>query len=139
MTPEDHVEQAGGVNAPGPDGGTAGIAADAGKAGDAGTANDAGKAAAGKQQAAGRQVSDTAEPSFLKDAPWGAIVVICGLIAIVIIFVFAIEHYKQASDVATATAGVSGVIAALVGAYFGIRGSSLAQEKAQNAAANRKL
>jgi hypothetical protein len=125
MTPEDHIEQAGNVNAPGPDGGTAN---------DAGTAADA-----GKQRAAGQQVSATAEPSFLKDAPWGAIVVICGLIAIVIIFVFAIEHYKQASDVATATAGVSGVIAALVGAYFGIRGSWLAQEKAQNAAANRKL
>jgi hypothetical protein len=133
MTPDDHVEQAGEANAPGPDGGTAGIA------GNAGTANDAGKAAdAGKQQAAGQQVSATAEPSFLKDAPWGAIVVICGLIAIVVIFVFAIEHYKQASDVATATASVSGVIAALVGAYFGIRGSSMAQEKAENAAAKRE-
>jgi hypothetical protein len=64
--------------------------------------------------------------------------VISGLIAIVVIFVFAIEHYKQASDVATATASVSGVIAALVGAYFGIRGSSMAQEKAENAAAKRE-
>jgi hypothetical protein len=84
-------------------------------------------------QAPAAQTPPASEPSFLKDAPWGAIVVICGLIAIVIIFVFAIEHYKQASNVATATASVSGVIAALVGAYFGIRGSSLAQEKAQNA------
>jgi hypothetical protein len=76
-------------------------------------------------------VHTSEEPSFLKDAPWGAIVVISGLIAIVVIFIFAIEHYKAASDVATATAGVSGVIAALVGAYFGIRGSSMAQEKAE--------
>jgi hypothetical protein len=69
--------------------------------------------------------------SFLNDAPWGAIVVISGLIAIVVIFVVAIDHYKQASDVATATASISGVIAALVGAYFGIRGSSMAQDKAE--------
>jgi energy-converting hydrogenase Eha subunit A len=71
------------------------------------------------------------KPSFLNDAPWGAIVVISGLVAIVIIFVVAIGHYKEASDVATATASISGVIAALVGAYFGIRGSSMAQEKAE--------
>lgn len=69
--------------------------------------------------------------TVLKEAPWGAIVIIVGLLTIVAIFITAILHYKQASEVATATSSVSGVIAALVGAYFGIRGSSLAQEKAQ--------
>jgi hypothetical protein len=125
MTPAEDVEQAGHTQAPGQ---TAG-----------GTGETAGKGETGGTSDTGTQQTTSPEPSFLKDAPWGAIVVICGLIAIVVIFVFAIEHYKQASDVATATASVSGVIAALVGAYFGIRGSSLAQEKAQNAAANRKL
>jgi membrane associated rhomboid family serine protease len=63
--------------------------------------------------------------------PWGAVVVIVGLIAIVAVSITAMFHYKQANDVATATVGVSGVIAALVGAYFGIRGSSLAQANAR--------
>jgi hypothetical protein len=69
--------------------------------------------------------------TILKEAPWGAVVIIVGLLTIIAIFLTAILHYKQASEVATATSSVSGVIAALVGAYFGIRGSSLAQEKAQ--------
>jgi hypothetical protein len=59
---------------------------------------------------------------------WGAIVVIAGLIAIVAVFIFAAFQYKQASEVTTAVGAVSGVIAALVGAYFGIRGATLAQQ-----------
>jgi hypothetical protein len=57
-------------------------------------------------------------------------VVIAGLVSIVGIFVAAVLTYSAASDVATATASVSGVIAALVGAYFGIRGATLAQKQA---------
>ncbi len=64
-----------------------------------------------------------------REPPYGAYVVVAGLIAIVSIFVVASAKYGKASDVATATAGVSGVIAALVGAYFGIRGSSLSQKQ----------
>jgi hypothetical protein len=131
MTPAEQVEQAGHAQTPGQGAGETGGTGGTGDTGNTGHTGNTGDT--------GTQQATSPEPSFLKDAPWGAIVVISGLIAIVIIFVFAIEHYKQASDVATATAGVSGVIAALVGAYFGIRGSSLAQEKAQNAAANRKL
>jgi hypothetical protein len=63
---------------------------------------------------------------------WGAIVVIAGLIAIVAVFVVAVIHYPKATEVTTAVGAVSGVIAALVGAYFGIRGSSLAQTKAES-------
>jgi membrane associated rhomboid family serine protease len=62
----------------------------------------------------------------------GAIVVIAGLIAIVAVFVVAVIHYPKATEVTTAVGAVSGVIAALVGAYFGIRGSSLAQTKAES-------
>lgn len=58
---------------------------------------------------------------------WGAWVVIAGLLAITAIFVVAVLHYKKASDVATAVGAASGVIGALVGAYFGIRGATLAQ------------
>jgi hypothetical protein len=65
-----------------------------------------------------------------EQTPWGAVVVLAGIAAIVGIFAIAVTTYGKASDVATAVASVSGVIAALVGAYFGIRGSSLAQGKA---------
>lgn len=61
------------------------------------------------------------------DRAWAAFVVMAGVAAIVAIFVVAVVRYKVAADVATATAGASGVIAALVGAYFGIRGATLAQ------------
>ncbi len=68
---------------------------------------------------------------------WGATVVIAGLMAIVLVFVVAVIHYKTAAEVTTAVSTVSGVIAALVGAYFGIRGSSLAQTNAQANAAGK--
>jgi len=57
-------------------------------------------------------------------------VVIAGLAAIVIVFVSSLLAFDTAADVTSATAGISGVIAALVGTYFGIRGSSLAQKQA---------
>ncbi len=133
MTPAEHVEQAGQAQTPGQGSGGTGATGATGNTGDTGNTSRTGNTGG-----TGAQQAKSPEPSFLKDAPWGAIVVISGLIAIVVIFVFAIEHYKQASDVATATASVSGVIAALVGAYFGIRGSSMAQEKAENAAAKRE-
>jgi hypothetical protein len=59
-------------------------------------------------------------------------VVIAGLGAIVIVFAVAIIRFKAAADVATAVGAVSGVIAALVGAYFGIRGATLAQTTAES-------
>jgi hypothetical protein len=66
------------------------------------------------------------------DPAWGAWVVIAGLVAIVVIFVIAVLRYKTAADVTTAVGAVSGVIAALVGAYFGIRGATLAQTNAES-------
>jgi hypothetical protein len=53
--------------------------------------------------------------------------VIAGLLSIVAVFIFAVFQYTTAAEVTTAVGAVSGVIAALVGAYFGIRGASLAQ------------
>jgi hypothetical protein len=67
-----------------------------------------------------------------RDWAWGAIVVITGLVAIVAVFIFAVLEYKTAAEVTTAVGAVSGVIAALVGAYFGIRGATLAQANAES-------
>lgn len=66
-------------------------------------------------------------PTQPPDRAWAAFVVMAGVIAIGLIFVVAIIRYDEASEVATATASVSGVIAALVGAYFGLRGATLGQ------------
>jgi ABC-type nickel/cobalt efflux system permease component RcnA len=63
---------------------------------------------------------------------WAAWVVITGLVAIVIVFVVAVLHYDTATQVTTSVGAVSGVIAALVGTYFGIRGSYTAQKIAAN-------
>ena len=71
------------------------------------------------------------EPSGKREPAWGAIVVIAGLVAIVAVFVVAVLQYNTAADVTTAVGAVSGVIAALVGAYFGIRGATLAQVNAE--------
>jgi hypothetical protein len=65
-----------------------------------------------------------------REPAYGAWVVTAGLTAIVVVFVASVLSFSKASDVASATAGVSGVIAALVGAYFGVRGSTLAQQQA---------
>ncbi len=64
---------------------------------------------------------------------------ITGLAAIVAVFVVAVLHYKNAADVTTAIGAVSGVIAALVGAYFGIRGAILAQGNAEPGPSNTKV
>ena len=76
----------------------------------------------------------TAKP----EPSWGAWVVIAGLVAVVAIFVVAVLHYKTAAEVTTAVGAVSGVIAALVGAYFGIRGATLAQTKVESSSAARE-
>ena len=84
--------------------------------------------------------SDPPPPEPKKpEPPWGAIVVITGLGAIVAVFVVAVLHYKNAADVTTAIGAVSGVIAALVGAYFGIRGAILAQGNAEPGPSNTKV
>ena len=73
-----------------------------------------------------------------RDWAWGAIVVMAGLLSIVAVFVFAVFQYKTAAEVTTAVGAVSGVIAALVGAYFGIRGASLAQINSESSSTTPK-
>jgi hypothetical protein len=59
-----------------------------------------------------------------------------GLVAIVAVFIVAVLKYKTAAEVTTAIGAVSGVIAALVGAYFGIRGATLGQANAESSSTN---
>jgi uncharacterized membrane protein YdcZ (DUF606 family) len=96
-------------------------------------------AAVGKDGSAGAGGAPAGKSEAIKPEPsWGAWVVIAGLVAVVVIFVVAVLHYKSAAEVTTAVGAVSGVIAALVGAYFGIRGATLAQGKAESASAARE-
>jgi uncharacterized membrane protein YdcZ (DUF606 family) len=85
-----------------------------------------------------QQTGGDATPKPKPEPAWGAWVVIAGLVAVVAIFVVAVLQYKTAAEVVTAVGAVSGVIAALVGAYFGIRGATLAQTKAEASSAARE-
>jgi hypothetical protein len=67
-----------------------------------------------------------------KDAPYGMIVVLAGLAAVVLVSLAAMFRFDDATMVVTALGPVTGFIGTLVGAYFGLRGTSLGQ---QNAAA----
>lgn len=68
--------------------------------------------------------------SSQNQAPYGMWVIVGGLLALVAVSIAAIYHYSTAAEVVTAISPVTAVIAALVGAYFGVRGATLAQQKA---------
>lgn len=74
-------------------------------------------------------------PKTSSDEPaYGAIVVITGVIAVVAVAIVAMLQYPQdATMVVTALGPVVGIIGTLVGAYFGLRGSSLGHQKAVEA------
>jgi hypothetical protein len=72
-------------------------------------------------------------PPTWTDLPWGVFVVIAGLLALVGVAVIAILHYSKPADVATAASPFTGVIVGLVGTYFGVRGATQAQQKANEA------
>jgi hypothetical protein len=68
------------------------------------------------------------------EPPYAAIVVITGVIAVVSVAIVAMFQYPEdATMVVTALGPVIGVIGTLVGAYFGLRGSSLSHQKAVKA------
>jgi hypothetical protein len=68
-----------------------------------------------------------------KEGPYGMWVILAGLAAMTIVTVAALVRYDAATDIVTALGPVTGVIGTLVGAYFGLRGSSLAQQHANSA------
>lgn len=65
---------------------------------------------------------------------WAAWVTIIGIIGVVVIGIVAMLHYSDASDAVSVVAPVTGVVSTLVGAFFGVRTASLAQQKANEAA-----
>jgi hypothetical protein len=69
---------------------------------------------------------------------YGVWVIVAGLVALVAVSVSAIFHFGTATDVVTAVSPISGVIAALAGGYFGVRGATVAQQKANEVPTNRK-
>jgi hypothetical protein len=59
--------------------------------------------------------------------PWGFYLVCLSLLIALAAFIVSVYHYSQAKDVVTVMGVLTGIIGALVGAYFGIRGATYAQ------------
>jgi hypothetical protein len=66
--------------------------------------------------------------------PWGFYLVTFSLGVALVAFIFSVNHYSQAKDVVTVMGVLTGIIGALVGAYFGIRGATYAQLVARDQA-----
>src|SRR5262245_58521720 len=67
-----------------------------------------------------------------REPAYGMWVTLAGVAAVTAITIVALIRYDNATSIVTALGPVTAVIGTLIGAYFGLRGSSLAQ---QNAAA----
>lgn len=82
-----------------------------------------------------------AEPNPVRtsDGPYAMWVIMAGLAAMTVVTLAALFRYSNPSAIVTALGPVTGVIGTLVGAYFGLRGSSLAQQHANQAEAARAL
>jgi hypothetical protein len=70
---------------------------------------------------------------------WAAWVTIVGIVGVAAVGVVAMLHFSTASDAVTVVAPVIGAISALVGAFFGVRSASLAQQKSNEATMIRAL
>ena len=78
-----------------------------------------------------------------REPAYGMWVTLAGVAAVTSITIVALIRYDNATSIVTALGPVTAVIGTLIGAYFGLRGSSLAQQNANaaelqraNAAAN---
>jgi hypothetical protein len=80
-----------------------------------------------------KQADGTSAAPSVGQPAYGMWVIIAGLVAVVAVAVVAMLQYDEAADVVTVLGAVTGVIAALVGGYFGVRGATLAQQKANEA------
>ena len=65
------------------------------------------------------------------DGPYGMWVILAGLAAMTAVTIVALIRYSNPTAIVTSLGPVTGVIGTLVGAYFGMRGSSLAQQHAR--------
>src|SRR3954467_1979583 len=68
-----------------------------------------------------------------REPAYGMWVTLAGVAAVTTITIVALIRYDNAASIATALGPVTAVIGTLIGAYFGLRGSSLAQQKANMA------
>ena len=68
-----------------------------------------------------------------REGPYAMYVVLAGIFAVTAVTMVAVFRYDDAAMIVTALGPVVGVIGTLVGAYFGLRGSSLAQQHANAA------
>jgi hypothetical protein len=68
-----------------------------------------------------------------REPPYGMWVTLAGVAAVTAITIVALIRYDDATSIVTALGPVTAVIGTLVGAYFGLRGSSLAQQNANAA------
>ena len=68
-----------------------------------------------------------------REPAYGMWVTLAGVAAVTSITIVALIRYDNATSIVTALGPVTAVIGTLIGAYFGLRGSSLAQQNANNA------
>jgi hypothetical protein len=68
-----------------------------------------------------------------KDGPYGMWVILAGLMTLTVVTLGAFFRFTRPDDIANALGPIIGVIGTLVGAYFGMRGASLAQQHANTA------
>jgi hypothetical protein len=68
-----------------------------------------------------------------REPAYGMWVTLAGVAAVTAITIVAVFRYDNAASIATALGPVTAVIGTLIGAYFGLRGSSLAQQNANAA------
>jgi hypothetical protein len=73
-----------------------------------------------------------------REPAYGMWVTLAGVGAVTAITIVAVFRYDNAASIATALGPVTAVIGTLIGAYFGLRGSSLAQQNANAAEAQRQ-
>ena len=68
-----------------------------------------------------------------REPAYGMWVTLAGVAAVTSITIVALIRYDNATSIVTALGPVTAVIGTLIGAYFGLRGSSLAQQNANRA------
>jgi hypothetical protein len=68
-----------------------------------------------------------------REPAYGMWVTLAGVAAVTSITIVALIRYDDATSIVTALGPVTAVIGTLIGAYFGLRGSSLAQQNANTA------
>ena len=77
------------------------------------------------------------EPTMKTSSPWGMVVALAALLLVSIGSIVVLIYYKSvftnATDVTTVLGSWFTVVGAIVGAYFGIKASSDATDKAQGA------